>query len=622
MNKSGQVQLTNPADEMMWINGQEFGMEQCSAFKGWWGELMKRVQEEQWAVQRALVKGEITRHELREVVCFNGKRKIIAHSAVPILNRQQEVAGAIAVNEDITERKQAEEQIRAQARLLDLAHDAIVVRDLEGHVQFWNQSAERLWGWTAQEANGRKITELVYPETEPFEAAMKLLLEKGEWSGELQPVNKSGQEVIVNSRWTLLGEDQGQRKSVLVIETDITEQKKMETQFLRAQRMESMGILAGGVAHDLNNALAPIQMAHHMLREKVLDAESRQLLDTIVSCARRAADMVKQILTFSRGVEGKRMHIQLPHLINELNKLALNTFPKTIQIDTNVPKDIWTVVGNRTQLYQVLLNLSINARDAMPHGGKLTISAENAELDEQYAAMNPEAKPGLYIILTVADTGMGMTEEVKSHLFEPFFTTKKLGEGTGLGLFTALRIVRSHGGFMRVNSKPRQGSTFKVYLPAETAAAAETVRANHVRLPRGHGELALVVDDEASVRIICQQTLEVYGYRALTASHGAEAVGLYAQWPGDIAVVVIDMLMPIMDGPSTIHALRRLNPQVKIIAISGVSSEEYSNHAALAGVKGALAKPFTTAEFLQALDKVLHGQKADAVVAGDKNARQ
>jgi CheY-like chemotaxis protein len=161
-----------------------------------------------------------------------------------------------------------------------------------------------------------------------------------------------------------------------------------------------------------------------------------------------------------------------------------------------------------------------------------------------------------------------------------------------------------------------------VYLPAETAAAAETVRANHVRLPRGHGELALVVDDEASVRIICQQTLEVYGYRALTASHGAEAVGLYAQWPGDIAVVVIDMLMPIMDGPSTIHALRRLNPQVKIIAISGVSSEEYSNHAALAGVKGALAKPFTTAEFLQALDKVLHGQKADAVVAGDKNARQ
>lgn len=299
------------------------------------------------------------------------------------------------------------------------------------------------------------------------------------------------------------------------------------------------------------------------------------------------------------------MEVQVRHLLRDVEKIATDTFAKDIRVRTIIPSDLWTVAGDPTQLHQVLLNLCVNARDAMPNGGSLTISAENLALDAHYVAMNPEAHVGPYVFVTVEDNGMGITPEVMTKIFDPFFTTKELGKGTGLGLSTSLGIVRSHGGFIRVYSEPGRGTTFKVYLPAKTESSAAEAEAEAEELPRGNDELILVVDDEASVRQITQQTLEAFGYRVVVAADGAEALAIYARKGTEIAAVLTDMMMPIMDGPATIRVLRRLNPQLRVIAASGLAANGHVAEAASLGVKHFLPKPYTAETLLKALRDLL-----------------
>jgi len=502
------------------------------------------------------------------------------------------------------QRQQAEEQVRAQASLLDLAHDAVAVQDMNGQIRYWNKAFERLSGWTAAEALGKPMAALLQMNTEAVAEATAALLAQGEWNGELDLVTRAGRRLTVLSRWSLMRDAQGRPEAVPTINTDITAKKQLEAQLLRAQRLESLGFLASGIAHDLNNALAPIPMAVDLLRTERLDQAGQKLLDTVTAGMKRATGMLQQILTFARGLEGKRMRLRLQHLVKDLQRVIQDTFPKAIQSRLRVPRNLWPMVGDPTQLFQVLLNLCLNARDAMPQGGNLTVTMENTLLDEQYAAMNPEAKAGPHLLVTVTDTGTGMTEEVKRRLFEPFFTTKEPGKGTGLGLRTTLSIVKGHGGFVQVLSEPHKGSTFKVYLPAEPGAEAEAPPAGPEGPPRGHGELVLVVDDEAAVRCVCQHTLERHGYQVLTASHGAEAVALYAQHWAGIAAVLTDMIMPIMDGPAAIQALRSLEPRVRVVAMSGQSSEDTAK-VAVGGLRANLTKPFTAAELLQAVARAL-----------------
>jgi len=505
---------------------------------------------------------------------------------------------------DITEQKRAGEQIRAQASLLDLAHDAIAVQDMNGQIRYWNKAFERLTGRTAAEALGKDMTALLRKDAAAVAEATDALLAQGEWNGELDIVTSAGRRLTTQSRWSLMRDAQGQPEAVLTINTDITAKKQLEAQFLRAQRLESLGFLASGIAHDLNNALAPIPMAVDLLRGEPLDQQGQKLLDTVTAGVSRATGMVQQIITFARGIEGKRIRLRLQHVVKDLQRVVQDTFPKTIQFQVCLPRDLWPVVGDPTQLYQVLLNLCLNARDAMPQGGNLTVTMENALLDEQYTAMNPEAKAGPHVLVTVADTGTGITEEVKSRLFEPFFTTKEPGKGTGLGLSTTLSIAKGHGGFVQVLSEPHKGSAFKVYLPAEPGAEAEALPAGPEGPPRGHGELILVVDDEATIRCVCQRTLERHGYQVLTASQGAEAVALYAQHRAGIAAVLTDMIMPVMDGPATIQALRSLEPQVRIVVMSGQASEDAAK--AVAGsLRATLAKPFTATELLVTVAQAL-----------------
>lgn len=507
---------------------------------------------------------------------------------------------------DLTEAKQAEAKLREQATLLEKAKDAILVRDLEHNILFWNRGAEQLYGWTAEEAIGCSIATLLYNSTEPFEEATRTVLEKGEWSGEIEQFNKEGKRKTVEGSWTLMRDAEGNPKSILAINTDLTDRRELERQFLRTQRLESLGTLAGGIAHDLNNVLTPILMSIELLTSKETDPGRLRLLAAIDSSAKRGADMVKQVLAFGRGVEGQQSGIDLGNLVDEVIKIVRDTFSPNIIVSFDREEVLWSILGDSTQLHQVLLNLAVNARDSMPQGGSLSFTVANREMEESHTAADEEMKAGRYVAVTVEDTGTGMSRDVLDRIFEPFFTTKEVGKGTGLGLSTSLAIVKSHGGFLRAVSEPGRGTRFLLYFPASDQISASVEPADEVKLLRGNGEMILLIEDEAVVRDITRQTLETFGYRILSASDGAEAVAIYATEQHRIDLVLTDMMMPVMDGPATIQVLMKINPEVRIIAASGLNSNGMVAKAANLGVTNFIPKPYTAEILLKTVFKVIH----------------
>ncbi|RUR72291.1 response regulator [Chlorogloeopsis fritschii PCC 9212] len=505
------------------------------------------------------------------------------------------------------ERKQTEHKIREQAALLDIATDAIFVQDLDNQILYWNKAAERLYNWQKEEAIGKKVSEIWQEKNlSQLQEALTTMMKNGSWEGELQQITKYGKEITVESRWTLVREFDRKTQSILIVNTDITQKKQLEAQFLRAQRLESIGTLASGIAHDLNNVLAPILMTAQLLESQLQDERSQRLLPILISNAKRGANLVKQVLSFTRGMEGDRTLLQLKHLIREIQQIIKETFPKSIEVSTQISANLWTVFGDPTQLHQVLMNLCVNARDAMPGGGKLKITAENFLIDANYAKMHIDARVGAYVAIAVTDTGSGIAPEIVDRIFEPFFTTKELGKGTGLGLSTVLGIIKSHSGFISVYSELGKGSEFKVFLPAQQSP--EIKEEQEVEFPSGNGELILVVDDEDSIRDITKTSLETYNYKAITASDGIEAIALYAEHRDEISVVLTDMLMPSMDGLTTIRTLKKINPNVKVIAVSGLASADKVNVANDIGVKAFLSKPYTAKQLLQTIGAVKNGK--------------
>ena len=382
------------------------------------------------------------------------------------------VKRAISDAQELALRHQAEEKIREQAALLDLAQDAILVRDLNDRVLYWNKSAERLYGWTAAEALGRNAAELLYEgESIALKRAREKVLERGEWIGELEQVTRDGRPIIVQSRWTLVRDQSGAPKSKLILNTDITERKKLESQFLRAQRFETIGALAGGIAHDLGNMLTPILIGTEALANDTSGNVSRKMLQTMHTSARHGLDMIKQILAFARGVGGEPTVLNMRTLLDEMQELARQTFPRSIRTEVHSNPQLFPVLGNPTQLHQVLLNLCVNARDAMPNGGSLKLTADNAALENKVTPLQTEPVSGPHVMLAVSDSGHGIEPHVLQKIFEPFFTTKEPGKGTGLGLSTVQGIVKSHGGFLDIVSEPGKGTTFAVFLPAYQKAS-------------------------------------------------------------------------------------------------------------------------------------------------------
>ena len=493
------------------------------------------------------------------------------------------------------------QQNTEQAALIDIASDAIFVRDLSNRILFWSQGAERLYGWKAEEVMGKPAPEIFERESlSQLTVGQSMTIERGSWSGELKQLTKAGQEIIVSSRWTLMRDERGNPQSILVVNTDITENKQLTAQLLHAQRLESIGTLAGGIAHDLNNILTPILGFCELLPLKIphLDQSTEEILELIRTNALRGADIVKQVLLFSRETEAEWESLSLAILLEEVLKLIRETFPRSIVIEEYISPNLWPIHGDATQLHQVLMNLSVNARDAMPDGGKLVISAENFCLDEQYSSYsNLDLEVGNYILVSVTDTGIGIPKNIIDRIFDPFFTTKEPGRGTGLGLSTTIGIVKNHGGVIDVESAPGSGTKFKVYLPAsESIAATETLHGETI--PSGEKELILVVDDEASIREVTKASLENYNYRVITASDGLEALAIYVQQPQEIEVVVMDLIMPEMDGLTAMRTLKKINPKIKLIATSGLATKEKITAAELIGIQAFLVKPYTAEKLL------------------------
>lgn len=523
---------------------------------------------------------------------------------VPFLYHDQAAVQVIIRN--ISERKERESIMRMQASVLETMIEGVVVIDEAQLIVLTNPAFDRIFGYAAGELLGRHISILnAMPRTKSDQLLKQILADlerKPTWSGEFSNRRKDGRRLTTHGHLTPL--TIAGQSYLVCVQQDLTEKKVLEAQFLRNQRMEAIGALASGIAHDLNNALAPVLMATDVLQMTSSDFSTTRMLNLIRECTQRSADLVKQVLTFSRGATGARGVVQVSHLLREIVTIARQTFPKTVEIRTEISPNIGTLLADPTQLHQVLLNLCVNARDAMPNGGVLTLSASNVRVDEMLAPMSPDTKPGSYILLSAKDTGTGMSPGVRERIFDPFFSTKAPDKGTGLGLWTVHSIVKSHRGFIQVSSEIGVGTEFNVYLPAQIGPNAPVEESKPPVALTGEGELILVVDDEAAIRNISTQTLQMFGYKVQTASDGSEAVARCAQNLGTIRLVVMDMNMPIMDGAAAIRAIRSIAPDVKFIVTSGLDSRSKVTAAKLQ-VQSCLFKPYSAEQLLQAIHDVL-----------------
>lgn len=514
---------------------------------------------------------------------------------------------------EVKQRQQAEEKLRERETQLRTALDAAAlgtwIWDMTTNKVILSERSQSILGFTPGEFPGTldAVLELIHPEDrsqidEQTTRAIK--------SGELYEIETrislaNKQERWLTARGNVLLDAQGLPTQMNGVVADITEKKLLEEQSRRHQRLESLGSLAGGVAHDLNNILTPILMSVQLLPITLtqIDPRSKELIEMLENNVQRGSALVQQVLSFARGIESKQGVVQVGHLIRDIRQIAKETFPKSIEIQTNVPSNLWTVRGDATQIHQILLNLVINARDAMPDGGLLNILAVNLLLDETYVREHPQAKAGSYIAISITDTGLGIPPDNIEQIFQPFFTTKAEEGGTGLGLATVINIVRNHGGFINVVSQIEQGTQFDVFIPAIKIAESDLTESGTI--PKGKGELILVVDDEATIREITKASLETHNYRVITANDGIEAVAAYVKNQAEIAVVLMNMMMPAMDGTTAIRTLQKINPDAKIIAISGrnFTSQIFSDRNL--NISSFLAKPYTTKALLQRIRDVV-----------------
>lgn len=539
----------------------------------------------------------------------DGKKAWIETSKVPMHNAKGNVIGILGTYQDITDRIRAEQALKDSEELYRLMFQSIPypmwVYDIETHaILTVNDTAIIHYGYSREEFLSMSVDALkaekkhtngqAHSENEPLQKNVEAKHKRKD--GTLLDVEVSSYLMMFNGR-----------KARFVLVNDVTEKKRLEKQLFRAQRMESIGTLAGGIAHDLNNILTPVMMWLEVLKEKLPDEKSQNILSLLESSTQRGSDMVRQVLMFARGVEGERVELQAVHILKEIKKLIVDSFPKSIEISLDFPADLWRILGDATQLQQVLMNLCVNARDAMPHGGTLSINCENVEIDEGYSHVHIDAKPGYYVMISVADSGIGISQNILHRIFDPFFTTKEVGKGTGLGLSTSMAIVKAHDGFINVYSEEGKGSVFKVYLPAVVNSNDEHRGASRkAELPRGKGELVLVIDDEAVIREVMKEILTQFGYTVITASDGTEAISLYVQRQADVKIVITDMMMPYMDGIATIRALRQINPAIKIIGTSGLAQNETALETMKLQVQGFVRKPFTAKGLLETLVAALN----------------
>jgi PAS domain S-box-containing protein len=533
-------------------------------------------------------------------------RKFTAHE-VAFLQTIAHVLG------EAIERKAAEEALHeSDARfhqVVENIHEALwIFEPATNKIVYVSPRYAEIWGRSGAELSKSPSAWLDSVHPGDRERVQQALVSMGKGSGHAETFRITRPDGAV--RWirhrTFAARDQtGNVRRLIAVAEDTTEQKKLEEQFLRSQRLEAIGTLASGVAHDLNNILAPVLMTAELLTVRAPEGRDRELLTMMAKGAQRAADTVRQLLMFSRGAEGQRSLVQVRHLLKEMGNIMRETFPRDIAIVEAPSNELSPVLADATQLHQVLMNLCVNARDAMPNGGTLTVGAVNMELGPEDLEMHVDARAGRYIVLVVSDTGHGIPPEIINRIFDPFFTTKEIGKGSGLGLSTVVGILRSHGGFITVDSEPGRGTVFKCYLPAAADTALSALIKTNAAMPKGKGELVLVVDDELAIREATREILQQNQYRVITACDGREAMDIYMRERDNVRLVITDMMMPVMSGAALVRALRAIEPKLKIIACSGLDEDSKRAEMAALGVAEVIMKPFVASQLLAMLRRHL-----------------
>ncbi|MGA2615141.1 MAG: response regulator [Spirochaetia bacterium] len=597
----GKVQSWNPAATHMfgWTRAETLGGpipflpgEKAGDFKGF--------------LARTLAGTPVTNVESRRAR-RDGTPVDISISTAPLRDARGKITGAIWMVSDITERRRDEEKIAEQARLLDFALDAIIVRGSDERLLYCNAAAVKLYGYSLEELCSMPTTDLVVPEDiDRFEEARRLLAARGEWEGELRQRTSDGAIINVHSRWSLVRDTAGFPQARLIINRDISRQRELEKQLRRTQRMESLGTLASGIAHDLNNILSPVMMSVDMLRTRYTEPSDQQMLQILETSIQRGSEIVRQMLSFARGSEGELVPLQLRHVTREIDGILRESFPKNIAITTDVPKDLPLVLGDATQLHQILINLCVNSRDALPNGGNIVIRARAGTITAKMATEHAGAKPGPCVVLSVFDDGAGIPAGIQDRIFDPFFTTKEKGKGTGLGLSTVDSIVRGHGGVILFKSAEGSGTQFDVFLPAVAEAAKQEADEPGLAIPLGMGETILVIDDDVSILQITRQILESYDYKVISANSGTLALETVAQGlDSPIHLILTDLDMPSMGGAAMVSAFRKAHGHVPVVIMSGLPPSKNSREVEHLDVQGIIGKPFKAEDLLTLVRDVL-----------------
>jgi len=516
---------------------------------------------------------------------------------------------------DITERKQAEEASHRLAAIVESSEDAIVASSLEGTILTWNRGAENLYGYSAGEMIGRSISVLMPPDRrdEPFEILDAI--RKGEDvrpGGESIRRRKDGTEVFVSLSVSPLRNELGQLVGKAAIARDVSERVRLEQKFQQSQRMEAVGKLAGGVAHDFNNLLAVITGYSDLLLREMGGGPFSQRVEEIRKAADRAAGLTRQLLAFSRKQVFEPKVVDLNAVVADIEKMLDRLIGEDVHLEVRPQIGLGQVKADRGQIEQVIMNLAVNARDAMPQGGELTVETANAELDEAYAAAHAGARAGRYVMLAVTDTGEGMDAETQRHIFEPFFTTKELGKGTGLGLATVYGIVKQSEGYIAVDSKKGGGTTLQIYLPRiDSLTARPPEVAAEVESPEG-SETILLAEDEESLRTIVSEILEEAGYTVLVGENPRQIAEVAQSHDGPIHLMLTDVIMPKISGRGLAEQITAVRPEIKVLYMSGYTDDAIAHHGVLKPGIHFIQKPFSSSALLRKVREVLDKTKSPA----------
>jgi two-component system cell cycle sensor histidine kinase/response regulator CckA len=610
MKKYGGMVLSNEAARKLWVGARHAGIGQFGEYKGWCHDTGKPIGDEEWAGARAINNGETSIGEIIDIECFDGSRKTIVNSAVPLRNDKGEIFAAVMVNEDITDRKQAEklliESERRYRALFEASKDTILVSNVQGRLIDVNQAGIELFGYTKEELLSLDPVKL-YCDPQDRKLLWQKLYRSGSVNDyELEMRRKDDEKIIVSLSVSFVRDDEGKIFGHRGIGRDVTERKKLERQLLQAQKMESIGILAGGVAHDFNNLLTAISGYGQIIQDTVSadDGLLQESIEQILKAAERASDLTRSLLAFSRKQVINPKPVYVDALISHTGKLIRRIIGEDIEFRTTFSDKKLLVMADAGQMEQVLMNLATNARDAMPNGGMLSISTGQVVVEEGSETFHDLSTAGNYALISVADSGTGIDRKSIDRLFEPFFTTKEVGKGTGLGLSIVHGIIKQHDGSVLVSSEPGKGTTFEIYLPlVEGSAATDQPK---MTLPLDGGtETVLVVEDEEVVKQLLQKTLERAGYRVITAGDGQDAVEKFKEQRDGISLVLSDVIMPKKNGKEILEEIRTLNPGMKFVFISGYTADIIHGKGILEKDVDFITKPFLKADLLRKLREVL-----------------